>query len=68
MRKIGNQLLKKAAHAQCTVPSIANEAVSLLHWHLYTPLQVGTKVKVVVIAHLNMGVASSYTHLITSGD
>ena len=33
-----------------------------LHWHFYTPLQVGTKVDVVVTVHLNMGVASGYTH------
>ena len=40
----------------------------LLHWHFYTPLLVGTKVEVVVTVQLNMGVASGYTHLVTSGD
>ena len=45
-----------------------NEAVILLHWHFYTFLQMGTKVEVIVTVHLNMGVTSGYTHLITSGD
>ena len=66
-----NQLIDNhigTAHARRTVPCIANEAVILLHWHFHTPLLVGTKVKVVVTVHLNMGVASGYTHLITSGD
>ena len=70
MWKFGNRSLKKTAHAQCTVPCIANLAVSSLHWHFCTPLQVGAKVKVVVTVHLNniMGVASGYTLLIKPGD